>query len=155
MEVTNKEAIEMFENMKRGVFPYNAGPYCDAAIHALYISDLTSLSEDELVELRNKCNAQINRIRNTGKSFERKKPERRKYYYFLNKDEANEFYLKYREYKEWTFTENEYYVVVLYITSDIHKEIKELYALKNFRRYVQCTGTVENIMDNYICTKKD
>ena len=72
MEVTNKEAIAVFENMKRGIFPFDARPYCDAAIHALRIMDRDTIVQEFADKCRECGNNYGRRIKELERGMEEK-----------------------------------------------------------------------------------
>ena len=119
--------------------------------------DLTQLNMDELTELRDKCNAQMSRLRNTGKSFERAPQHRRRNYKFTDRDLANSFYKRWKEYVEWTeICKDGYYMITLWSTVYVHRDIEKEYILKpETRKHKDFkTGKVKNMRtgDTYICS---
>ena len=127
--------------------------------------DFTDYTEDELVELRDKCNAQIARLRNTGKKHGERIPHRRRYYKFLDKEEANRFYFKCKDILGDKFhdaffsayVDGKYNCIVIDTTKENSLKIIEDYeALPDTRVFRNPDGgsKIFRIGDTYICKEK-
>lgn len=104
-------------------------------MNELLNADLTAYTEEELVELRNKINAQISRLRNTGMKYERRLPSLGRTYKFSDKELARRFYYESNEilgrdinkqHRGWIYKDNNTGLICfedIYLTKEEHLKI--------------------------------